>query len=68
MMRGSSAVGTATAIGLVPKMASVVPCGATYSGDWLMATPISPWRAMASTQYLRMQLVIRRGLWHIIPY
>ena len=56
MIRKSSAVGTPTAIGLVPKMGSVVPCGATYSGDWLMATPISPWRAIASTQYLHIPL------------
>ena len=42
MTSGCPAVGTPTAIGFVPKMGSVLPCGATYSGDWLMAMPIRP--------------------------
>lgn len=56
MTSGSPVIGTPIAIGLVPKMGSVVPCGATYSGDWLIATPIKPWRAMPSTQYLHIHL------------
>ena len=42
MTSGCPAVGTPTATGFVPKMGSVLPCGATYSGDWLMAMPIKP--------------------------
>lgn len=39
MTRGPWAEGHATAIGLVPKTASVEPWGATYSGLWHRIAP-----------------------------
>ena len=44
--------GTPMAKGLVPKMASVAPCGVTYSGDWESTTPIMPLSARCFAQYL----------------
>ncbi len=45
--------GTPMAKGLVPKMASVAPCGVTYSGDWESTMPIMPLSASCFAQYLR---------------
>ncbi|KAA6423072.1 MAG: hypothetical protein FRX49_07060 [Trebouxia sp. A1-2] len=44
--------GTPMAKGLVPKMASVAPCGVTYSGDWESTMPIMPLSASCFAQYL----------------
>ena len=56
MTRGPSAAGMPTAMGLVPKIGSEDPCGATYSGDWHSTSPIKPCPAICSAQYLHAGL------------
>ena len=53
MTRGPCAVGTPTAMGLVPKTASEEPCGATYSGHCESTMPIRPSLASWRAQYLQ---------------
>ena len=45
-------VGMPIAMGFVPNMASVAPCGATYSGDCAITKPINPLLAIFSAKYL----------------
>lgn len=51
--RGPRAVGTPTAMGLVPKTASEEPCGATYSGHCDSTMPMKPSLASWRAQYLQ---------------
>ena len=53
MTRGPCAIGTPTAMGLVPKTASEEPCGATYSGHCDSTMPIKPSLASWRAQYLQ---------------